>query len=105
MSERSDPTTTESADATRLRVVAAAPISEELVSLVTTLEPRIDFVADQSLLAPMRFPGDPTGPPDFARSSEDQNRYEQLVDTAEVLFGFPDESSTKLARTDRKSVV
>ncbi|CAD6002444.1 D-2-hydroxyacid dehydrogenase [Agreia sp. COWG] len=99
MSEHTKRTETENVDGARLRVVAAAPISEELVSLVTTIEPRIDFVRDQTLLAPMRFPGDPTGPPGFARSEDEQRRYEQLVDTAEVLFGFPDESSTQLART------
>ena len=36
----------------RLRVVASTPISEELIDLVVTAEPRIDFIRDQALLAP-----------------------------------------------------
>jgi phosphoglycerate dehydrogenase-like enzyme len=83
----------------RLRVVAAAPITEELVELVVSKEPRIDFVRDQSLLRPMRYPGDHSGPPGFERSASDQKRYDDLVDTAEALYGLPDESSTQLART------
>jgi phosphoglycerate dehydrogenase-like enzyme len=95
---RSEDTARSHADG-RLRVVAAAPINEELVELVTSAEPRIDFVRDQSLLRPMRYPGDHSGPPGFQRSGEDQARYDDLVDTAEALYGLPDESSTQLART------
>jgi phosphoglycerate dehydrogenase-like enzyme len=80
-------------------VVAAAPITEQLVDLVVTAEPRIDFVRDQALLRPMRYPGDHSGPPGFQRSREDQKRYDDLIDTAEVLYGLPDESSSQLART------
>lgn len=80
-------------------MVAAAPITEELVELVVSAEPRIDFIRDQSLLRPMRYPGDHSGPPGFERPDADQKRYEDLVDTAEVLYGLPDESSTQLART------
>jgi phosphoglycerate dehydrogenase-like enzyme len=96
--QRTEPEAASSRPA-RLRVVAAAPITEELVDLVVSAEPRIDFVRDQSLLRPMRYPGDHSGPPGFERSSADQKRYDDLVDTAEVLYGLPDESSTQLART------
>jgi phosphoglycerate dehydrogenase-like enzyme len=47
----------------------------------------------------MRYPGDHSGPPGFRRSASEQARYDALVDTAEVLYGLPDESSTQLART------
>ena len=56
--------------APRLRVVAATPISEELVALVTSIEPRVDFVRDQDLLPPMRHPGDHSGDPEFQRSGD-----------------------------------
>jgi phosphoglycerate dehydrogenase-like enzyme len=99
MTQRRSEDAARSHTAGRLRVVAAAPITEELVELVTSAEPRIDFVRDQSLLRPMRYPGDHSGPPGFQRSDAEQARYDELVDTAEVLYGLPDESSTQLART------
>ena len=99
MTQRRSDDTSPSRSAHRLRVVAAAPITEELVELVVSAEPRIEFVRDQSLLRPMRYPGDHSGPPGFERSGADQKRYDELVDTAEVLYGLPDESSTQLSRT------
>lgn len=83
----------------RLRVVAATPISDELIARVVELEPRIDFVADQSLLPPMRHPGDHGGDPSFERTAEQQAAFDALVDSAEVLYGVPDETPSALART------
>ncbi|SMH27622.1 Phosphoglycerate dehydrogenase [Rathayibacter oskolensis] len=82
----------------RLRVVAATPISDELIARVVELEPRIDFVADQSLLPPMRHPGDHQGDPDFERTAEQQAAFEELIDSADVLYGVPDEKPAALAR-------
>ncbi|WP_204162373.1 D-2-hydroxyacid dehydrogenase [Rathayibacter sp. VKM Ac-2754] len=82
----------------RLRVVAATPISDELIARVVELEPRIDFVADQSLLPPMRHPGDHQGDPGFERTAEQQAAFEALIDSAEVLYGVPDETPSALAR-------
>jgi phosphoglycerate dehydrogenase-like enzyme len=83
----------------RLRVVASTPISEELIARVVELEPRIDFIRDQALLAPMRFPGDHSGDPAFERTPAEQARFDSLVDSAEVLYGVPDEKPAALART------
>lgn len=83
----------------RLRVVAATPISDELIARVVELEPRIDFVADKSLLPPMRHPGDHGGDPAFERTPEQQAAFDELVDSAEVLYGVPDETPSALART------
>lgn len=83
----------------RLRVVASTPISEELIERVIALEPRIDFVRRQELLAPMRFPGDHAGDPAFTRTAEQQAEFDALVDTAEVLYGVPDEKPAALSRT------
>ncbi|KQQ05744.1 MULTISPECIES: D-2-hydroxyacid dehydrogenase [unclassified Rathayibacter] len=82
----------------RLRVVAATPISDELIARVVELEPRIDFIADQSLLAPMRHPGDHQGDPAFERTPEQQAAFEALIDSADVLYGVPDETPSALAR-------
>lgn len=83
----------------RLRVVAATPISEELIALVTSIEPRIDFIRDQKLLPPMRHAGDHGGDPAFSRDAAAQAKFEALIDSAQVLYGVPDENPKQLART------
>jgi phosphoglycerate dehydrogenase-like enzyme len=82
----------------RLRVVASTPISEDLIRMVVAAEPRIDFVSDQSLLPPMRMPGDHKGDPGFSRSPAQQRAFEALVDSGEVLYGVPDETPAALRR-------
>lgn len=83
----------------RLRVVASTPISEELIAQIVATEPRIDFIRDQDLLKPQRFPGDHSGDPDFRRTPDQQAAFDALVDSAEVLYGVPDETPAALART------
>lgn len=83
----------------RLRVVAATPVAEELIARVVAAEPRVEFVRDQSLLPPQRYPGDHGGDPAFARTPAQQRAFEELVDSAEVLYGVPDEDPAALART------
>ncbi len=87
----------------RLRVVASTPISEELIDRVVRAEPRIDFVRDQSLLAPQRFAGDHAGDPSFRRSPEQQQAFDDLVDSAQALYGVPDEQPDALRRTVRNN--
>ncbi|AYF98401.1 D-2-hydroxyacid dehydrogenase [Protaetiibacter intestinalis] len=79
----------------RLRVVIATPLTRELVELITRDE-RLEVVWEPELL------NDPeidwmVGP--RQRTPEDQARYEALLDSAEVLFGVPDQSGRALART------
>lgn len=85
----------------RLRVVVATPLSEELCARIVAAEPRIDLVRDQSLLPPMRWPGDHGGDPSFVRTTEQQSAFDALVDSAEALYGVPDENPAALARTVR----
>lgn len=79
--------------------MAATPISEELIQLVLAAEPRVDFIRDQTLLPPMRMPGDHAGDPGFRRSGQQQRAFEDLVDSAEALYGVPDEKPAALRRT------
>ena len=83
----------------RLRVVVATPLSEELCALIEEREPRIDLIRDQELLPPQRHPGDHSGDPDFVRTPEQQARFDELIDSAEVLYGLPDESGPAMNRT------
>jgi phosphoglycerate dehydrogenase-like enzyme len=83
----------------RLRVVASTPVSEELIESIVSAEPRIDFVRNQSLLPPQRFAGDHSGDPEFTRTPEQQQAFDELVDSAEALYGVPDEQPAALHRT------
>jgi len=82
----------------RLRAVVSTILSEENCALIERLEPRIDLIRDQSLLRPQRHPGDHSGDTSVGRSREDQQRFEELIDSAEVLYGVPDESPAALKR-------
>jgi phosphoglycerate dehydrogenase-like enzyme len=85
----------------RLRVIAATPVAPEHVARIMELEPRVDMVADQGLLPPMRHPGDHGGDPAFTRTPDQQVAFEELVDSADVLYGVPDEDPAALARAVR----
>lgn len=87
----------------RLRVVVATPLEPELCDLLTEREPRIDLVVEQDLLPPMRWAGDHEGDPDFRRTPEQQARFEELVHSAEALYGIPDTDPALLAETVRRN--
>jgi phosphoglycerate dehydrogenase-like enzyme len=80
---------------TRLRVVVATPLSTENAELVRRLEPRIDLIHDPEL----------AGPPSddwmerYDRPAHLQQAFERYVDSAEALYGVPDQSGAGLART------
>lgn len=79
----------------RLRVVVATAQTPENIELLRSREPRLEVVFEPALLGPpsdnwmIRHP----------RTPEEQTRFEQLLDSAEVLFGVPDHSGAALART------
>lgn len=81
-----------------LKVAIAAPMSSESVDIVRAADSRITVVYQPDLLPPMRFPADFSGDPSFRRSDEQQQRYEQMVNSAEALFGAPDADAPALGR-------
>lgn len=83
----------------QLRVVVSTPLSEDLCAMIEEREPRLELVRDQSLLPPMRWPGDHGGDPASCRSPSQQQAFEALVDSADALYGIPDESPEALRRT------
>ena len=85
----------------RLRLVLATPLPEELCLLLEERAPGVDLVREHDLLPPMRYPGDHGGDPGFERTAEQQARFEALLDSADALYGIPDESPEALARTVR----
>ncbi|MBO9625255.1 MAG: D-2-hydroxyacid dehydrogenase [Microbacterium sp.] len=82
-----------------LRVVAAVPLAEELCRLIEELEPRVQVVRDHSLTHPMRGPADWSGDPGHVRTAEQQRAFDDMVDSADALFGIPDVDPAALART------
>ena len=83
----------------RLRVVVATPLAEQHCELIERLEPRIDLIRDQSLYPPMRHPADFNGDPSFRRTPTQQQQFEDMVDSAEALYGIPDVDPDALRRT------
>jgi phosphoglycerate dehydrogenase-like enzyme len=83
----------------RLRVVVATPLAEQHCELIERLEPRIDLIRDQSLYPPMRHPADFFGDPSFRRTPTQQQEFEDMVDSAEALYGIPDVDPDALRRT------
>lgn len=82
-----------------LRVVVPTPLPEELCELIERTEPRVEVVRDQALLPPQRYPGDHSGDETFTRTPDEQARFEKLIDSADALYGVPDQSSSQLKRT------
>lgn len=82
-----------------LRAVVSVPLSEQSCALIEELEPRLELLRDATLTAPMRGPADWSGDPAFRRTSDQQRRFDALVDSAEALFGIPDVNPAALART------
>lgn len=85
----------------RLRVAVAAPLSEDDGARMLALEPRIDLVVDHELLPPTRWPADFGGDPSWRRTPAQQRAYEAAIDSADALYGIPDQDSAALARAVR----
>ena len=83
----------------KLRAVVAVPLREELCRLIEELEPRLEVLRDHDLMPPMRGPADWSGDPQYTRTPEQQQAFDALVDSADVLFGIPDVDAGALART------
>ncbi|HEY4225622.1 MAG TPA: D-2-hydroxyacid dehydrogenase [Pseudolysinimonas sp.] len=78
-----------------LRVVVATAQTPENIELLRAREPRLDVVFEPALLG--------QASDDWmvrhVRAPDDQAAFESLVDTAEALFGVPDNSGKALGRT------
>ncbi len=85
----------------RVRVVIANALSPELCARIRDVDPRVDVAVEHDLLAPMRFPGDHSGDPQFRRNAEQEARFTELLESADVLYGIPDTSPARLAEVVR----
>lgn len=84
-----------------VRVVIATPLRQELVERIAAVDPRVQVVVDHVLLPPMRYPADHAGDPDFHRTREQQERFEHLLASADVVYGIPGLDPAQLAAAVR----
>lgn len=79
-------------------VAIAVPLEAELVERIRAVDPSVTVLYEPELLPPERFPADHSGDPDFRRTPEQEERYWDMLNQAQVLYGFPNESPAGLAR-------
>ncbi|MGO4193063.1 D-2-hydroxyacid dehydrogenase [Arthrobacter sp. YAF17] len=83
---------------TKTTVAIAVPLEAELVERIRAVDPSVTVLYEPELLPPERFPADHSGDPDFRRTPEQEERYWDMLNQAQVLYGFPNESPAGLAR-------
>lgn len=83
----------------RPRVVIAVDLPEALCQQIAEAEPRVDVIRDHTLYRPRRGPADWAGDPDHVRTPAEQTAYDEMVDSADVLFSLPDVDPSALRRT------
>ena len=81
-----------------LRLVVTNPLPAAEVELLARLEPRLDVVYPAELLGPVDILVGHNDP-GFRRTPAQQAEFEALVDSADALFGVPQQSGKALART------
>lgn len=84
-----------------VRIAIATPLRQELCDRIAAVDPRVEVVVDHELLPPMRYPADHAGDPDFARTPAQQERFEQMLRSADIVYGIPDLDPAQIAATVR----
>lgn len=87
-----------STESPSLTVGIAVPLEAEHVEAIRAVDPSVTVLYEPDLLPPERFPADHSGDPAFRRSPDAEERYWKLVNSADVLYGFPNESAAGFAR-------
>ena len=88
---------------TKTTVAMAVPLEAELVERIRAVDSSVTVLYEPDLLPPERFPADHAGDPGFRRTPEQEERYWDMLNAAEVLYGFPNESPAGLARIARSN--
>jgi phosphoglycerate dehydrogenase-like enzyme len=86
-----------------LTVAIAVPLEAELVDQIRAVDPSVTVRYEPELLPPGRFPADHSGDPAFKRTPAQEERYWSMLNSAQVLYGFPNESPAGLARIAREN--
>lgn len=80
-----------------LTVAIAVPLEAEHVEAIRAANPSVTVLYEPELLPQERFPADHAGDPAFKRTEEQEARYWDMLRSADVLYGFPNESPAGLA--------
>lgn len=81
-----------------LTVAIAVPLEAEHVEAIRAANPSVTVLYEPELLPQERFPADHAGDPAFKRTQEQEARYWEMLRSADVLYGFPNESPAGLAK-------
>ncbi|MGP4032286.1 D-2-hydroxyacid dehydrogenase [Pseudarthrobacter sp. 1C304] len=88
---------------TQTTVAIAVPLEAEFVERIRAVDPSVTVLYEPDLLPPERYPADHAGDPAFRRTPEQEERYWDMLNKAQVLYGFPNESPAGLARIAESS--
>lgn len=81
-----------------LTVAIAVPLEAEHVEAIRAAHKSITVLYEPELLPQERFPADHAGDPAFKRTEEQEARYWEMLRSADVLYGFPNENPAGLAK-------
>lgn len=81
-----------------LTVAIAVPLEAEHVESIRAAHPSVTVLYEPELLPPERFPADHSGDPAFRRTPAQEERYWEMLHSADVLYGLPNESPAGLAK-------
>ena len=84
-----------------IQVAVATPLPEELCELIRERAPRVELIREASLLPTPRWLADFKGDPSFTRTPQQQRAFEEILNSADVLYGIPDMNPALLASTVR----
>ncbi|MFC8302644.1 D-2-hydroxyacid dehydrogenase [Specibacter sp. NPDC057265] len=79
-------------------IAIAVPLQAELIAAIRASSPGITVLYEPELLPPERFAADHAGDPRFQRSPEQERRYWDMLMSADILLGFPNDNAAGLAR-------
>lgn len=76
----------------KLQLVISTPLEETLVSRIAAVSPsRIETIFKPELLPPVRYKCDHKGEEDFKRSPKNEQIWQSLIESADILFDIPPE--------------
>jgi phosphoglycerate dehydrogenase-like enzyme len=77
----------------KLTVFISTPLEQEHVENIRKVDPdRVEVICDSDLWPPTRYISDHKGPADFRRTPELEERWQQYLFKADILFDFPPKS-------------
>ncbi|SCF01741.1 Phosphoglycerate dehydrogenase [Micromonospora viridifaciens] len=82
----------------QLRLAVATLVPDEVCAWLAAAEPRIVLLRNPALLPPKRYGGDHHGEPSWRRAPEQQEQFEDMLNSADALYGIPDQSPELLRK-------